>query len=427
MSIALTDDALPAEANAERTVSRLRVFCDWRQQMANNKEVSILIIDDEEPIRRLLALYLSDEYTCVTASGAEEANVLLAGSSFNLVMTDITMPGTSGIELCETIHQSHPDTVVIMVSGMTDINYAVEAMRHGAFDYVVKPFDLAHVLMSVERALRYQALIAAKRHYEQSLEETVRLRTAELRSLNENLNQMLEALYQNYRATLRALAGALEARDFETAGHSDRVVAYSLRLGRELGICHKELIALEQGALLHDIGKIGVRDSILLKSGKLTEGEWAEMREHINYGLRIINGIDFLSGAAPVVGEHHEKYDGTGYPSRLQGEMIHLNARIFAVADAFDAITSDRPYRKSASYADARMELIANAGRHFDPAVVNAFLKVPETEWAEIRKIAESQDYIEHIIDRREIRSFIVSIKRHSGFTGPQKLNTRVA
>jgi cyclic di-GMP phosphodiesterase len=395
--------------------------------MANNKEVSILIIDDEEPIRRLLALYLSDEYTCVTASGADEANVLLAGSSFNLVMTDITMPGTSGIELCENIHETHPDTVVIMVSGMTDINYAVDAMRHGAFDYVVKPFDLSHVLMSVERALRYQALIAAKRHYEQSLEETVRLRTAELRSLNENLNQMLEALYQNYRATLRALAGALEARDFETAGHSDRVVAYSLRLGRELGLGHKELIALEQGALLHDIGKIGVRDSILLKSGKLTEGEWVEMREHINYGLRIINGIDFLSGAAPVVGEHHEKYDGTGYPSRLQGDMIHLNARIFAVADAFDAITSDRPYRKSASYADARTELVANSGKHFDPSVVNAFLKVPETEWAEIRKIAESQDYIEHIIDRREIRSFIVSIKRHTGFTGPLRLNSRVA
>jgi HD-GYP domain-containing protein (c-di-GMP phosphodiesterase class II) len=299
-------------------------------------------------------------------------------------------------------------------------------MRHGAFDYVVKPFDLSHVLMAVERGLRYQGLVAAKRHYEQSLEETVKLRTAELRSLNEDLNQMLEALYQNYRATLRALAGALEARDFETAGHSDRVVAYSLRLGREMGLAHKELIALEQGALLHDIGKIGVRDSILLKCGTLTEAEWEEMREHINYGLRIIGGIDFLSGAAPVVGEHHEKYDGTGYPSGLQGEMIHINARIFAVADAFDAITSDRPYRKSAPYAHARAEIVANSARHFDPAVVNAFLNVPESDWREIRKIAESEDYIEHIIDRREIRSFIVSIKRHTAFSGPLNL-TQVA
>ena len=394
--------------------------------MANNKDVSILIIDDEEPIRRLLALYLSEDYTCITAASADEATALLAVSSFNLVITDITMPGTSGIELCQHIHQAYPDTVVIMVSGMTDINCAIEAMRQGAFDYVVKPFDLTHVLMSVERAIRYQVLIAAKRHYEQSLEETVRLRTAELRSMNENLNQMLEALYQNYRATLRALAGALEARDFETAGHSDRVVAYSLRLGRELGLSHRELIGLEQGALLHDIGKIGVRDSILLKRGTLTENEWGEMREHINHGLRIIGGIDFLSGAAPVVGEHHEKYDGSGYPSGLLGEKIHINARIFAVADAFDAITSDRPYRKSAPYADARDEIVANEGRHFDPAVVRAFLAVPETEWSEIRKIVESEDYIEHIIDRREVRSFIVSIKQRTNFSAPLNL-TQVA
>jgi len=159
--------------------------------MGTNKDVKILIIDDEEPIRRLLALYLSAEYTCVTAASADEATALMAASSFNLVMTDITMPGTSGIELCQYIHRAYPETVVIMVSGMTDINYAVEAMRQGAFDYVVKPFDLAHVLMAVERAFRYQVLVAAKRHYEQSLEETVRLRTAELRSLNEDLNQML--------------------------------------------------------------------------------------------------------------------------------------------------------------------------------------------------------------------------------------------
>ncbi len=390
--------------------------------MGTNKDVSILIIDDEEPIRRLLALYLSDEYTCVTAASADEATALMASSFFNLVMTDITMPGTSGIELCQYIHRAYPETVVIMVSGMTDINYAVEAMRQGAFDYVIKPFDLAHVLMAVKRALRYQVLVAAKRHYEQSLEETVRLRTAELRSLNEDLNQMLEALYQNYRATLRALAGALEARDFETSGHSDRVVAYSLRLGRELGLSHKELIALEQGALLHDIGKIGVRDSILLKCGALTETEWTEMREHISYGLRIIDGIDFLRGAAPVVGEHHEKFDGSGYPAGLRGEMIHLNARIFAVADAFDAITSDRPYRKSAPYAHARTEIVANVSKHFDPAVVNAFLAVPEGEWSEIRKIAESEDYIEHVLDRHEIRSFIVSIKRNAGSTGPLNL-----
>ena len=380
--------------------------------MASVREFSILIIDDEEPIRRLLAMYLSEVYVCATASSANEAAALLAGESFNLVITDITMPGTSGIELCQLVQQAYPETVVIMVSGMTDIKCAIDAMRQGAFDYITKPFDLPQVMIAVERALRYQALVAAKRNYEQSLEETVRIRTGELRGLNDNLNQMLEALYQNYRATLRALAGALEARDVETAGHSDRVVAYSLRLGRELGLAHKELIALEQGALLHDIGKIGVRDSILLKSGALTPTEWLEMREHINFGLRIIDGIDFLSGAAPVVGSHHERYDGSGYPSGLSGDSIHINARIFAVADAFDAITSDRPYRRSAPYETARDEIVANSGRHFDPSVVKAFLSVPHAEWGEIRKIAETRDYIEQIIDRREIRSFVVSLKR---------------
>jgi response regulator RpfG family c-di-GMP phosphodiesterase len=387
--------------------------------MGANKKISILIIDDEEPIRRLLAMYLSDEYSCHTAASADEAIEQLASTPFNLVITDITMPGTSGIELSKYIHQAYPDTVVIMVSGMSNINFAIDAMRHGAFDYVTKPFDLQQVLMAVDRALRYQVLIAERRLYEQSLEDAVRLKTVELRSLNSDLNQMLEALYQNYRATLRALAGALEARDFETAGHSDRVVAYSLRLGRELGLSHRDLIGLEQGALLHDIGKIGVRDSILLKSGTLNEKEWEEMREHINHGLRIINGIDFLKGAAPVVGEHHEKYDGSGYPLGLRAEMIHINARIFAVADAFDAITSDRPYRQSASYSSAREEIAKHSGKHFDPLVVKTFLSVPESEWQEIRQSAGSADYSEQMIDKHELRSFIVSIKRNNGFTGP--------
>jgi response regulator RpfG family c-di-GMP phosphodiesterase len=392
--------------------------------MAGNKDISILIVDDEEPIRRLLAMYLSNDYACVTAASADEATILLDSSrSFNLVITDITMPGASGIELCQYVQKALPETVVMVISGMTDIQYAIEAMRHGAFDYVTKPFDLTQVLIAVDRAVRYQALVAAKRNYEHSLEETVRQRTNELRGLNENLNQMLEALYQNYRATLRALARALEARDVETAGHSDRVVAYSLRLGRELGLSHNELIALEQGALLHDIGKIGVRDSILLKPGPLTPEEWVEMREHINHGLRIINGIDFLKGAASVVGYHHEKYNGSGYPHGLRGEQIHINARIFAVADAFDAITSDRPYRAAASYMQARKEIIANAGTHFDPSVVNAFLKIHESEWHDIRVTSETQDYIEQIIEKHEIRSFIVSLKRNTGRTGALNLN----
>jgi response regulator RpfG family c-di-GMP phosphodiesterase len=395
---------------------------DSGEDAVNQNKASILIVDDEEPICKLLETCLAVEYQCITAASAEEATELLKAGSFNLVMTDIRMPGASGFELCQFVQEVSPETVTIVLSGMSDICYAIEAMRRGAFDYLTKPFDLSQVLLSVQRALRYQALILAKRQYEQSLEETVRVRTQELRAVNESLNRTLEALYNNYRATLRALAKALEARDVETGGHSDRVVAYSLRLGRELNLSNNELIALEQGALLHDIGKIGVPDSILLKRGPLNIEEWAEMRRHVSYGLNIIDGIDFLSGAQPVVAQHHERYDGTGYPNGLRGEQIHLNARIFAVADAFDAMTSDRPYRPAQPYSVARAELISMSGSQFDPKVIGAFLNVPEQEWAEIRAAAETHDYIEQIIDAREIRSFILSLKRHTGTTGPLEL-----
>jgi HD-GYP domain-containing protein (c-di-GMP phosphodiesterase class II) len=182
-----------------------------------------------------------------------------------------------------------------------------------------------------------------------------------------------------------------------------------------MGLSPGELIALEQGALLHDIGKIGVRDSILLKPGALTTEEWVEMRDHISHGLRIIDGIDFLQGAASVVGQHHEKVDGSGYPNGLAGERIHINARIFAVADAFDAITSDRPYRAAATYAHARQEIVARIGAHFDANVVNAFLRISADEWGDIRATSERDDYIERVIGEREIQSFIVSLKRGSG------------
>lgn len=386
--------------------------------MADRKDTSILIVDDEEPIRKLLSSALSGAYNCVTTESAEEATQLLGAMTFNLVITDIRMPGASGLELCQLVNKTCPDTIPLVVSGMTDIQYAIEAMRHGAFDYIVKPFDLPHVIVSVERALRYQALVAAKHNYEKSLEETVKLRTAELRSLNESLNGMLEALYTNYRCTLRALAGILEARDIETRGHSDRVVAYSLRIGVEMGLTHRDLIALEQGALLHDIGKIGVPDSILLKNGPLTDDEWTKMRDHVRFGLSIIDGIDFLSGARHVVGEHHEKFDGSGYPNHLRGEGIHLHSRIFSVADAFDAITSDRPYRHAQTYSAARAEIVSHAGEHFDPKVVKSFLNVPEREWTEIRYSSRARDYIEKLIDEREIRALIVSLKFRTGTTG---------
>jgi putative two-component system response regulator len=265
-----------------------------------------------------------------------------------------------------------------MVSGMQTIESAVEAMRVGAFDYVIKPFDLRHVEVAVRRALEHHDLRVAKREYESHLEELVRRRTAEL-------DETLRSLEDAYRSTLKALTSALDKRDTETHGHSERVVAFSLRLGRELGLGEEQLVALEFGSLLHDIGKIGVPDAILRKPAALDESEWFEMRKHPRHGQQILSGIAFLEGAARVVAQHHERFDGTGYPLGLRGERIDLNARIFSVADAFDAITSDRVYRRAKSYGAAVAELEEWAGRQFDPAVVEAFRRVPREEWDELR------------------------------------------
>jgi len=372
---------------------------------------SILIVDDDEVIRRLLCAALDSSYWCTTATSADEAIKRLQIDSFNLVLSDITMPGTSGLELCRYVQQMCPLTVMVMISAMTDIDYAIEAMRYGAFDYIAKPFELVRVSLAVDRAVRYQRAIEDKHNYEQVLEERVRIRTEELRSANEDLNLMLDMLYRNYRATLRGLARTLEARDIETRGHSDRVVGYSLKLGRKIGLSPNELIALEQGALLHDIGKVGVPDAVLLKPGSLTTDEWARMREHVDQGLRIIEGVEFLSGARWVVGQHHEKYDGSGYPNKLRGDAIHIHARIFAVADAYDAIRSDRPYRAGQSHEIACEEIAAGTGSHFDPRVVNAFLSIRKEEWDEIRCNVQSESRDEELIDKREISSFILSLR----------------
>src|ERR1700741_680464 len=322
----------------------------------------ILIVDDEVEITEILADLLSEEYNCLRAGSAEEALTRLQESEFQLVISDITMPGMSGLDMIPHVKEFSPDTVVVMISGLQTVESAIEAMRLGAFDYVMKPFDLRQVEAVVKRALEHHELIVAKQRYENHLEELVEQRTAEL-------DRTLVSLEEAYRSTLKALTAALETRDSETHGHSERVVSYSLRLGREYGLNSDEMKALEFGSLLHDIGKIGVPDSILRKPAKLTEEEWERMREHPLHGQQILRGIKFLEGAGKVVAQHHEKWDGSGYPLGLKAEKIDICARMFAVADAFDAITSDRVYRKAQSYEAAARELDDWADRQFDPKV----------------------------------------------------------
>ncbi len=339
----------------------------------------ILIVDDEVEITEILADLLSDDYQCFRAGSAEQALSQLTQEQFHLVISDITMPGMSGLDMIPHVKELSPDTVVVMISGMQTVESAIGALRLGAFDYLMKPFDLRQVEAVVKRALEHHDLVVAKQRYENHLEELVEQRTAEL-------DRALNSLEGAYRSTLKALTAALETRDSETHGHSERVVSYSLRLGREYGLSNDEMKSLEFGALLHDIGKIGVPDSILRKPAKLTEEEWVRMREHPLHGQQILRGIEFLQGAARVVAQHHEQWDGSGYPLGLRSEDIDICARIFSVADAFDAITSDRVYRRGKSYEAASQELDDWAGRQFDPKVVEAFHRVPKEDWEELHR-----------------------------------------
>jgi len=339
----------------------------------------ILIVDDEVEITEILADLLSEEYECLRAASAEEALTRLHEGVFQLVISDITMPGMSGLDMIPHIKALSPDTVVVMISGMQTVESAIGALRLGAFDYLMKPFDLRQVEAVVKRALEHHDLVVAKQRYENHLEELVEQRTVEL-------DKALNSLEGAYRSTLKALTAALETRDSETHGHSERVVTYSLRLGREYGLTSEQMKSLEFGSLLHDIGKIGVPDSILRKPAKLTEEEWVRMREHPLHGQQILRGIEFLEGASRVVAQHHEKWDGTGYPLGLRSEEIDICARIFAVADAFDAITSDRVYRRGKPYEAAAQELDDWAGRQFDPKIVEAFHRVPKSDWEELHR-----------------------------------------
>jgi response regulator RpfG family c-di-GMP phosphodiesterase len=358
--------------------------------MSANASPRILIVDDEPEITAILSDLFFGKYDCTTAGSAEQALALLGSREYELVVSDITMPGMSGLDMIPHVRSSFPNTVVVMISGMQTVESAIDALRLGAFDYVMKPFDLRQVEAVVKRALEHQDLIVAKERYEGHLEELVEQRTAEL-------DQALNSLEDAYRSTLKALTAALETRDLETHGHSERVVSYSMRLGTEYGLDRKLIKSLEFGSLLHDIGKIGVPDLILRKPAKLTPEEWVLMREHPLHGQQILRGIAFLEGAARVVAQHHEKWDGSGYPLGISGEEIDVCARIFSVADAFDAITSNRVYRKGKPYEVAAKELDEWAGKQFDPKVVEAFHRVPQQDWADLHEqsLMKKEDELE--------------------------------
>jgi putative two-component system response regulator len=343
---------------------------------------AILVVDDEQAVRDVLSEGLQDSgYICASASNGSDALELLKTDQYSLVLSDIDMPKMDGVKLLQAVKQLSPDIEVVMITGVVDVEVAIRAIRMGASDYLTKPFNLDQVRFTVERALEKRRLIRENREYQRNLEARVLERTAELVVKHREIAELFSKLQVSYETTLEALAAALDTRDTETQGHSVRVSEYTVFIAERMGVKEPQITEIRQGALLHDVGKIGIPDAILRKPGKLTAEEWQEMKRHPEIGHRILSGIKFLEPSLPIVIAHQERFDGSGYPMGLKGEAIPLGARIFAVVDTLDAMTSDRPYRKALSHEQARDEIVRNAGIQFDPRVVEVFLSIRLEDW----------------------------------------------
>jgi putative nucleotidyltransferase with HDIG domain len=348
----------------------------------------ILVVDDEETIREIVSSMLTTaKYKCrQAASGLEALALLDSGEEFELMLSDLMMANLDGIGLLERTKEKFPDMPVVMVTAVHDISVALDAIRNGAYDYLLKPFEREQLLATVRRALENRRLKLENREYQTNLESLVAARTEQLR-------KAVADLERSYGMTLEALGGALDMKDAETEGHSRRVTAFTMAIARRLGLPKDQVEVIARGAFLHDIGKMAIPDAILRKPGPLTPHEIAIMREHCYHGYQVLKKIPFLAEAAEIVYAHQEHYDGSGYPQGLKGQQIPLGARIFSVADTLDAIISDRPYRPAQTLSAAREEIRRWSGRQFDPEVVTAFLDMPESIWEDLRKQIDAQVY----------------------------------
>jgi putative nucleotidyltransferase with HDIG domain len=341
----------------------------------------ILIVDDEAEMRDvIIALLEQSGYATTPAESAEEAVMCLQQNpNYDLVLADIVMPETDGLSLLDHIAVDYPDIPVAIFTGLNDTEVAASAFRRGAIDYLLKPFDHTELECVVIRAIECGRLRRQSAIYRHNLESIASTRTGRLRSTMQDLER-------SYDVTLEAMGAALDLRDEETEGHSRRVTAYTIALARAMGIDTDELRVIARGAFLHDIGKIATPDNILLKPARLSPEEMEIMRKHCERGYEMVRKIPFLREAAEIVYAHQERFDGKGYPRGLHGEQIPLGARIFAVADTLDAMTSNRPYRKGTSFEIARAEIVQCSGQQFDPRVVNVFLAIPIQSWIDLRE-----------------------------------------
>jgi len=348
---------------------------------------NLLVVDDDPDVRETLADGLRlIGYDVQTAGDAGEAFAVAMRDTVHLVLSDIRMPDEDGMALLTRLKDLDPDMEVVLVTGIRDMDLALQALRKGATDYLTKPFRLEEVRFVVERALEKRRLILENRAWQAQLERLVLERTRELSEKKAEVESLYGDLQRTWESTLHALLLALDLRDNETRGHSWRVVEYAVLLARALEVDEATIPAIRLGAIFHDLGKIGVPDSILRKPGTLDEAEWEVMRRHPDMGYRLLAAVGFPEVALGIVHAHEERWDGSGYPHGLRADAIPLGARIFAVVDTFDSMTSDRPYRPACGIAEAREEIRRFAGAQFDPRVAESFLSIPTVALEAIRE-----------------------------------------
>jgi len=359
---------------------------EWQCSSPKMADQRIIVVDDETAVRDTVCSVLTQAgYDCLPVnSGREALSILRNNDSISIVLSDLIMEGMDGLTLLAKMKQEHPEIPVVMVTAVHDISVALAAIRNGAYDYLLKPFEKEQLLVMVRRALETRRLRQENVAYQNKLESLVSGRTEQLR-------KALADLERSYDITLEALGDALDLKDAETEGHSKRVTAFTMAIARAMELPHERVRVIARGAFLHDIGKMAIPDAILRKPGRLSAEEQAIMREHAYLGYQILRKIPFLHEAADIVYSHQERYDGSGYPRGLRADQIPLGARIFAIADTFDAMTSDRPYRAAQSIASGRREIERHSGKQFDPEIVQVFLSLPDRIWQELRVEIENQ------------------------------------
>jgi response regulator RpfG family c-di-GMP phosphodiesterase len=352
---------------------------------------NILVVDDEEAIREVVSTMLESRgYHCTTVPNGRAAQEQVKRSTPDLVLSDMIMPEMDGLKLLEWMRQYDPEVPVIMVTAIHDISTALESIRRGAYDYILKPFEKDQLFLGVGRALEHRRLITENRSYQRNLEQLVEERTVQLTGA-------IAQLEQSYDDTLEALGSALDLKDAETEGHCQRVTAFCISIAKAMDVPPPYLPILARAAFLHDIGKMAIPDSILRKPGPLNDEEKQVMRKHCDIGYNMLIRIPFLRDAAEIVLAHQEFFDGSGYPRKLKGEEIPLGARIFTIADSMDAMISDRPYRKALPLSHARGEIKRCSGTQFDPRVVEVFMDIPEEHWIELRENLGSPFRLAHL------------------------------